>query len=101
MLAPAMVASSTQTGVTQLQVAVAPVSVQVTQSSKRVRLLVKQARQQWMERQVTEVAVAAENGNLKPLYQFFGTTKNGPKVAVPLFLPSGPVATTPPEVACV
>ena len=59
-----------QTRVAPLQVAVAhdtwmvhayTVSVQVTQSSKRVRLLVKQTRQQWMERQVTEIAVPAEN----------------------------------------
>ena len=48
-----------------------------------------------MELQVTEIAVAAENGNLKPLYQFYKNTKNGPKVAMPLFLPSG--ATTPQE----
>ena len=65
-------------GTRALQVAVAhdtllvhasTVSVQVTRSSKRVRLLVKQARQHWMERQVTEILVAAENGTLKPLCQ--------------------------------
>ena len=54
-----------------------PWSVQVTRRSKRVRLLVKQARQHWMERQVAEIAVAAENGNLKPLYQFCKKRQNG------------------------
>ena len=49
-------------------------------------------------RQVREIAVAAENGNLKPLYQFFKKNTNfGPKVAISLFLPSGVVATTPQE----
>ena len=77
-----------QTGVTPLQVAEAhdtllvhasTVSVQVTWSSKRVRSFVKQARQQWMERQVTEIAAAAEKGNLKPLYQFCKKHKNWPQ----------------------
>ena len=75
------------------------VSVQVIRSSKRVRSLVKQARQQWMEGQVTEIAVAAENGNLKPLHQFNETARLAPKVATPLFLPF--VATTPQKIASV
>ena len=52
-------------------------------------------------RHVTEIGVAAENGDLKPLYQFFQNAKMSPKVAMPLFLPSGAVATTPQEVASV
>ena len=99
-----------QTGVPPLQVAAAhdtmlvpatTVSVHDTRSSKRVHLLVKQTRKHWMERQVTEVNVAAESGNLKPLYQFCKNAKMGPKDAVPLFLPSRAAATTPQEVASV
>ena len=75
------------------------VSVQVTLSSKRVRRIVKQARQQWLERHVVSIAKAASNGDLKPLYQFYRTTKIGPKVGTPLFLPSGDVASNPQMVA--
>ena len=74
-----------QTCVHPLQVAAAhdtmlvpatTVSVHDTRSSKRVHLLVKQARKHWMERQVKEVNVAAQSGNLKPLYQFHKNAKN-------------------------
>ena len=75
------------------------VSVHVTLSSFRVRSIVKQARQQWLERHVAAIAKAANNGDLKPLYQFHRTTKIGPKVAAPLFLPSGDVASNPQQVA--
>ena len=75
------------------------ISVQVTLSSKRVRRIVKQARQQWLEMHVDAIAKAANNGDLKPLYQFYRTTKIGPKVATPLFLPSGEVASNPQKVA--
>ena len=46
------------------------VSVQVTLSSTCVRRIVKQARQQWLERHVASIAKAAHNGDLKPLFQF-------------------------------
>ena len=75
------------------------VSVQVNLSSKRVRRIVKQARQQWLERHVATIAKAASNGDLKPLYQFCRTTKIGPKVATLLFLPSDEVASNPQKVA--
>ena len=75
------------------------VSVQVTLSSKRVRRIVKQARQQWLERHVASIAKAANNGDLKPLYQLYRTTNIGPKVATPPFLPSGDVASNPQMVA--
>ena len=71
------------------------VSVQVTRSSRRFRPLAKHARQQWMEGQVTEMAVVVEKGSLKPLYQFYKRARLAPKVAMPLFLPSRVVATTP------
>ena len=75
------------------------VSVQVTLSFKRVRRIVKQARQQLLERHVASIAKAASNGDLKPLYQFYRTTKIGPKVATPHFLPSSDVASNPQMVA--
>ena len=52
-----------------------------------------------MERHVAAIAKAASNGDLKPLYQFCRTTKIGPRVATPLFLPSGDVASNPQMVA--
>ena len=52
-----------------------------------------------MERHVASIAKSASNGDLKPLYQFYRTTKVGPKVAAPLFLPSGDVASNPQMVA--
>ena len=53
------------------------VSVQVTLSSKRVRRIVKQARQKWLEGHVASIAKAAHNGDLKPLFQF---SLNSPKL---------------------
>ena len=52
-----------------------------------------------MERHVAAIAKAASGGDLKPLYQFYRTTKSGPCVVTPLFLPSGDVASNPQMVA--
>ena len=59
-VAPVYVADAHNTLLTQTCL----VSVHVTLSSKRVRRIVKQARQQWLERHVAAIAKAANNGDL-------------------------------------